>query len=362
MKQNMIQLEFLRDHRRVLLAAGSIVVGISLVLIMNAIQTKDITFVHSGKVYAMSTKAETIGEFLDEKGISPGVFDEVKPEPTGKLTEGAQVVYTPRQKITLAIGGEQRQAITLKGKVQDILREQKIELGPLDETVPALDQEIGQNEKIVVTRVEKKIIQQEKTIAFNTQQKSEHTMLAGEKKVVQEGQPGKVMERYEVLYRNGKEISKKLVDSNVLQNSKDQIVALGTGRMVAVSRSAVSTRRASMLAEGNGGFTPRQVLRMKMTAYSADFASTGKSPGHPDYAKTRTGTTAAEGRTIAVDPDVVPLGWWVYIEGYGFRKAEDTGGAIKGNRVDLFFNSEDEATNFGVQQKTVYVIGPNKPE
>ncbi|GJM83433.1 hypothetical protein HMSSN139_59290 [Paenibacillus sp. HMSSN-139] len=61
-----------------------------------------------------------------------------------------------------------------------------------------------------------------------------------------------------------------------------------------------------------------------MTAYSAEEDGIGT--------RTASGTRVTEGRTIAVDKDVVPLGWWVYIEGIGFRKAEDTGGASMGIR------------------------------
>jgi 3D (Asp-Asp-Asp) domain-containing protein len=99
-----------------------------------------------------------------------------------------------------------------------------------------------------------------------------------------------------------------------------------------------------------------------LTAYSAGVASTGKSKGHPEYGITRSGTRVQEGRTIAVDPRVIPLGWWVYIEGIGLRRAEDTGSAIKGKKIDVYYDSENYADRFGLKRGfTVYVIGPVKP-
>ncbi|MNN20840.1 Cell wall-binding protein YocH precursor [compost metagenome] len=57
------------------------------------------------------------------------------------------------------------------------------------------------------------------------------------------------------------------------------------------------------------------------------------------------------------------MGWWVYIEGVGFRRAEDTGSAIKGNKIDVYYDSLKDANNFGRKKgRTVYVIGPVKPE
>jgi len=77
---------------------------------------------------------------------------------------------------------------------------------------------------------------------------------------------------------------------------------------------------------------------------------------------TSTGVKVQEGRTIAVDPDVIPLGWWVYIEGFGFRRAEDTGSAVKGKIIDIYFDSEETVKRFGTKKGyTVYVIGPVKP-
>jgi 3D (Asp-Asp-Asp) domain-containing protein len=68
-----------------------------------------------------------------------------------------------------------------------------------------------------------------------------------------------------------------------------------------------------------------------------------------------------EGRTAAVDPKVIPLGWWIYIEGYGFRRAEDKGSGVKGNWVDIYFDSHEVAENFGKQKAHVYIIGPDNP-
>ena len=69
---------------------------------------------------------------------------------------------------------------------------------------------------------------------------------------------------------------------------------------------------------------------------------------------TYTGTTATPGRTIAVDPNVIPLGSTVYINGQAYI-AEDIGGAIKENRVDVFFATHEEALQFGVQYAEVAI-------
>lgn len=61
-------------------------------------------------------------------------------------------------------------------------------------------------------------------------------------------------------------------------------------------------------------------------------------------------------KVIAVDPNVIPLGSEVYVEGYGYATAADTGGAINGNKIDLHVPSQDEAVNFGRQQVNVTIV------
>jgi 3D (Asp-Asp-Asp) domain-containing protein len=78
----------------------------------------------------------------------------------------------------------------------------------------------------------------------------------------------------------------------------------------------------------------------------------GKWSGSP----TASGTTPTQGRTIAVDPNVIPLGTEVYIEGYGNFVAEDTGTGIDGNTIDVFHISHADALEWGVRQVKIYKI------
>ncbi|MGM0750833.1 MAG: 3D domain-containing protein [Bacillota bacterium] len=74
---------------------------------------------------------------------------------------------------------------------------------------------------------------------------------------------------------------------------------------------------------------------------------------------TKTGVDLIENpdaRVIAVDPSVIPLGSKVYVEGYGYARAEDTGGAIKGNRIDIYMEKEKDALKYGVQDVKVKII------
>jgi 3D (Asp-Asp-Asp) domain-containing protein len=93
-----------------------------------------------------------------------------------------------------------------------------------------------------------------------------------------------------------------------------------------------------------------------LTAYSISPHSTGKSPSAPDYGITYSGTRARVGHTVAVDPKVIPIGTRVYIEGLGWRYAEDVGGAIKGHHIDVLLPSDHDAYLFGVRRHVrVYV-------
>lgn len=98
----------------------------------------------------------------------------------------------------------------------------------------------------------------------------------------------------------------------------------------------------------------------KVTAYCACQSCCGKSPDHPAYGITATGTRATQGRTIAVDPRVIPYGTVLYFEGpdglIGGYVAEDCGGAIKGNRIDLYFDSHEDALEWGIKEKDIYII------
>ena len=91
--------------------------------------------------------------------------------------------------------------------------------------------------------------------------------------------------------------------------------------------------------------TRRPLGAFTLRAYSA-------SP----QARTATGTTPTNGRTIAVDPRVIPLGTVIEIEGIGKRVAEDTGGRVKGKKLDMFLPSVQACTQFGVQSRKVFII------
>lgn len=102
----------------------------------------------------------------------------------------------------------------------------------------------------------------------------------------------------------------------------------------------------------NTNSTYKAIYTMEATAYTSDnITATGTTP-----VRNPNGIS-----TIAVDPSIIPLGSKVYIPGYGEAIAADTGGVIKGHRIDLFLNSEDECINWGRQNVTLYVLAyPNE--
>lgn len=117
---------------------------------------------------------------------------------------------------------------------------------------------------------------------------------------------------------------------------------------------------ADPLQEPSPGQVPavdETVIACELTAYTAGPESTGKRPGDPGYDITASGARAVQGVTVAVDPRIIPYGTKLFIPGVGYRIAQDTGGAIIGDHIDVFFNSVQTALDFGVKQNVpVYVL------
>lgn len=115
------------------------------------------------------------------------------------------------------------------------------------------------------------------------------------------------------------------------------------------------------LSETSSADVDRQLLgNFTITAYALTKQSTGKTPGQAGFGITSSGTHASVGRTVAVDPSVIPIGSLVYIDlpGVGWRIAEDTGGAIRGHHIDLLMPSDGAAMQFGVKHKVIVYAMP----
>ena len=165
--------------------------------------------------------------------------------------------------------------------------------------------------------------------------------------VMQEGSDGLKKSVYQECYVDGKLVSKSLEEEIIIKDPVDKIIEVGT--------------KEYEVATSRGGFRFETELDMVASAYDLSYESCGKNPGDPYYGITASGTKAQPG-TVAVDPRVIPLGTKLYIAStdgspdYGFATALDTGGAIKGNRIDLFMEDNTDANNYGIRQVKVYIL------
>lgn len=170
--------------------------------------------------------------------------------------------------------------------------------------------------------------------------------------VVYEVQPGdtlwKIVERFDVDLDQLLALNQSSNLHRLHRGMKIRVPEKPSGNLT--SEPVLAPQTEVMFSRSGEPIHYNRVLNCTLTAYTAGSESTGKSPGDKGYGITFSGTTATEGRTVAVDPTVIPIGSKIYIEGIGYRIAEDTGGAIKGGHIDVFFNDVSTAVSFGVKE------------
>ena len=356
------------QHGNLRLIMLSIIISLAmtfmfLVLLYGATE-KNVSVVVNGQETIVKTKQWVLQRLLDEQAITVGPHDKISASLNAPIKDGDVVEIDHAMPITVIADGNTSKVYTTEKTVQAAIEDLDISIGSQDEIDPPLASSIGENATIMVVRVETKITSNEKTVPFSIVKKEDTNLDKGTEKVVQSGQAGVVVEQLEERYEDGVFVSHSVLSETVKTNTVDQVVAVGAAKPKStVTTLSNSSPAVENVTKGDYTFNAKKVLtNVTLTAYTAGAESTGKSAGDEGYGITASGTTVEEGRTIAVDTSVVPMGWWVYIEGVGLRRAEDKGGAIKGNKIDVYFESLKVATKFGKKKGVkVYVIGPNKP-
>jgi uncharacterized protein YabE (DUF348 family) len=348
-----------------LVLLGAIILFAMTILFLSLLQRVDarnITIVDDGVTSVIQTRTANVRDVLQEHNIRVGPFDRISLMPTELLQEGSQIVIDRAKGITVRVDGKQTKNYTTGHSVAGALQELQLALSSEDRVTPTLDTRLEPGMTLAITRVRSKMVETKHPIAYTVVHQQSADLAEGKQKLIQPGQEGEVVFKTKNVYEDGKLVSQQFVNKTVTKPAAEQIVAVGTKKAEVKALAKASSDSRFVQLSGMSVKVKRMLNNVTLTAYSAGFASTGKNKGDDGYGVTASGAIVREGRTIAVDPRVIPIGWWVYIDGIGFRRAEDTGSAVKGKKIDVYYDSENRANRFGTKRGyTVYVIGPVKP-
>lgn len=276
----------------------------------------------NGQNYKVESKAFTIDEFLDEQHIKYCEDDYISRPVTTFIYDGISFKLKHATDFKVTADGKTKKYKTLCRTVGDALKDCGIKVGDADIVTPGLETEIGDDLEVVIQRVTSKQETVEEDVDFNTIEKDDPSMEEGKSKVETEGSKGRDKVTYEITYIDGVESERKEISRETVTAAVDKVILNGTK----ISFNGKSYSR-----------------KLVVKAYS-----------YTGGGRTAMGTRARVGE-IAVDPRVIPLGSKVYIEGVGARIAEDTGGNIKGNTIDIYMNSASECRKWGVRTVTIYI-------
>lgn len=328
------------------LAALAIAVTVSLGFYMYQGNEVNITLQLENEVREITSSANTVDELLAKESIpiEKGAYISLALET--ELEDNMNIIIKNPKPYTISLDEVEIDVKSIYDTVGEILDDNSIVLGEKDFTYPKSEVQVSPGTKIKLFKVEEVVETLEEVIPFDNVVNKNNKLDIGVTRIVQEGQNGlrKVHVKKELI--NGELHSTEIVGEEIVAEPISHVVEKGTKDIIVTSRGNTSYRKA---------------ITMTATAYDLSFESCGKHPDEPGYGITASGTKARPG-VVAVDPKVIPLGTKLYIQSldgtkdYGFAVAEDTGGAIKGNKIDLFFKSAKDVYRFGRRKVKVYII------
>ncbi|MGM8213062.1 ubiquitin-like domain-containing protein [Virgibacillus sp. W0430] len=304
----------------------------------------EITVNLDGKAQTFHTTAATIGDFFKEEELSFSAHDSISHSYSDVIEEGLTITIDTAYEVTVEDGSVEKKVWTTGGKVAEVLAANDITYKDQDKIDPVLTEDVTENTKITIVHVEEKTEKVEEKIAFKTETKKDATLEKGKERVIVEGKEGRVAKEYKVTLENGEEVQRELLREEVVEKSENKVVAIGTKEVKKSQTASIASTAGQASASG-------KELYVTASAYTA------KCKGCSGYTATGINLNANPNmKVIAVDPNVIPLGSKVWVEGYGTAIAADTGGSIKGNRIDAHFPTKQAAYSFGRKKVKVKIL------
>ena len=261
-----------------------------------------------------------------------------------------------KEDINLNIKGNESIISSNKETVRDLLDEQNINYDEDDIIKPSLDEKLknGMNIEFIDVKKTKKI--EYTNIDFETKTVDDNNLLKGETEISQEGKLGKQKETYENIYENGKLIESNLLTSEIEKSPVEKVIKKGTKEEIIEEVIVKNNGVQNEIQEKNNEASIVNESNAKTNDINKDNKIHVEATAYSGHSITATGTKPKWG-TIAVDPTVIPYGTKVYIPKFDMVfTAEDCGGAIKGNKIDIFMNSKNESYTWGRRNIEIYIL------
>ncbi len=310
----------------------------------------------TSETVVLKTRVNSVQEVLNENGVTIGDADKLNVSQHSELGDENNIVITRGKQITIKSGGSEEVVNVTKAEATDAL----VEAGYLpqeNDEITIDGANVATSDTIELVAVDSKEVEVTSSVDFDTEYVEDSTLEKGKTKVITEGEKGEKVSVQKVTYRDGEEISRETLSEDITSEPVTQVVAKGTKEAV---KTVTSPSKGSVFSSDTGntinGMKYTKKITMQATAYSTSPSENG------GYTVSAMGNPLGHG-IVAIDPSVVPLGSKVYVEStdgswtYGIASAEDTGGAIKGNRIDLCYEGSVASVNtFGRRSCNVYIL------
>jgi uncharacterized protein YabE (DUF348 family) len=284
-----------------------------------------------GEEKTFVTYRGTVKDVLQEQEFDINEKDKVQPSLESKISEDETISVKKAVLVNVVIAGKERDIITAEDTIGNMLNAEEEELKAEgidykeeDIVTPSRETVISKDMDIQVVNVLEEEVTELQAIPYETERYVDYDQLEAYTQVTKLGVNGQKEVTYKVVKHNDEVIAKVVVGEKPLTAPENEAITVG-GSTLKVNRSGES-------------YKSKKTMYMQATAYSGGgLTATGRTVVHDPSAIS----------TIAVDPRVIPLGSLVEVAGYGRAIASDTGGAIKGNIIDVYFDSSSVCSSWG---------------